>query len=207
VGFIPEELPKRMFPVPSPVRWFASGLSQRWTLLLGGAAVCLIGAALLAHYRFVRARRRQARPAGVVWQSRAPASMAAPASRPVDLVARPLAGSGVEPLTELPPDMPTPPGAVLGYAFRRAYPDGVSDNLVCTVAADLAAVESFYRTALAQAGCKLAKRGTSMRGDGVLLVFLRGSKDSYSVNLRPTDKGKKVRISVVVQRLENLHPK
>ena len=185
----------------TPARRAGLGFSWREAVLVGGVAVCAVAAALVLHDRFVRRRTPEpARRPGVVWQWPTPETMPA-ATRPWDMATDPLAAVGMRPLDRLPPDLVAPPGAVRSYAFRRTLPDGVMDNLVCVVAADMDAVEAFYRAALGQRGFKLKKLGPTMRGDGRELLFLGSGKDCYGVSLRPADKGRKVRIALVVFRL------
>ena len=163
-------------------------------------AACVVGAALLAHYRLVRPRRQgRSSREGVVWQWPRQGPEAPPGS-PLEMTTRPLAGTGMELLRELPPEMILPRGAVKSYAFRRTLPDGVQDSAVCVVEADIEAVESFYRTTLERAGYKFMRRGPGLRPDVVEMLFLKGAKDIYRVSLRPADKGKKVRIALVISR-------
>jgi hypothetical protein len=94
-----------------------------------------------------------------------------------------------------------PPGATLSYAFRRILPDGVMDNLDCVVPMAPDEVEAFYRTSLERRGYKLSARGRTMDGSGSQMLFVGPAQDGYRVSLRPTDKGKMVRVGLVVWRI------
>jgi len=163
---------------------------------LGGG---VIAAALLAHYRLA-GRSDEKPPARTVWQWPTPTTAAALPTSPAELASRPFAGTEFGPLEKLPADLIAPPGAERSYAFRQRLPDGVIDNVVYLAEDDIAQVEAFYRTALERAGYKLVRPGPTSRPAKVRLLFLRGAKESYLVSLGLTDKGKKVRISIVVTR-------
>lgn len=189
-----------MPPATASARHKPFGFTHRRTVILGALAVCAVGAALLAHYRLVRPRRQgRSSQEGVVWQWPRQRPEAPPGD-PLELSTRPLAGTGMEVLRELPPEMILPRGAVKSFAFRRTLPDGVQDGAVCVVEADIEAVESFYRTTLERAGYKFMRRGPGLRPGVVEMLFLKGAKDLYRVSLRPADKGKKVRIALVISR-------
>lgn len=177
--------------------------AARWASVLCvaiGAAV--IGAALAAHYLWVRPPREPPPPRarGVVWQwPAATAPTTAPAS-PLALTTQALEGVDLCRLAELPADLALPPGAVRSYAFRRALPDGVMDNLVGVADATVQDAAEFYRTTLRRCGYTLVTHRPAKRPGGMEMLFLKGSKDYCRVGLRPADKGKKVRIALVISR-------
>lgn len=190
-----------------PARRAGAGLATAHTAILLALGAGVIAAALLAHYRLA-GRSAEKPPAGqganspgrTVWQWPTPTTAPALPTSPAEMASRPFAGTELAPLEKLPADLIAPPGAVRSYAFRRRLPDGVIDNVVYVSEADIAEVEAFYRTALGRAGYKLVRPGPTSRPAEVRLLFLRGGKESYLVSLGLTDKGKKVRISIVVTR-------
>jgi len=202
MGFIPEQLETDTFPRVRRRRRAGRGMSAGSMVIAVAAAACVIAAALVIHYGVASAgRARRGRGAGAVWQWSRHKPTAEPATNPAEVASRPLAAVGLERLRELPPDVIVPEPAEVSYAFRRALPDGVMDNLVCLAECDVPTAEAFYRTGLKKAGYRFLSRRSTTAGGGVELLFLRESKDYCRVSLRRADKGKRVRIALVVSRL------
>ncbi|KPK85935.1 MAG: hypothetical protein AMJ81_02360 [Phycisphaerae bacterium SM23_33] len=120
---------------------------------------------------------------------------------PMDLATRPLIQASMRILGEDVPDVFVPPGSRRIYGFRQELPEGYSDNLAYLSAAGMAAAETFYKTRLPEEGYRLVGRGATLRRDGgVSLAFVKGGKHHYFVNLHPVDKGKQVKIVLMIGR-------
>lgn len=130
-------------------------------------------------------------------------TLASPTSQPStpldmrSLASQPFASHELQPLEALPAGAVVPAGAEMTFGFARATGALHGWNLHLTVGMALPAVESFYRTKMAELGYKLSGR-ISKSPDCVELTFLRGGKESYWVNLRPADRENETLIILVI---------
>ena len=167
---------------------------QKIVVCVVGVACVMLGAMLLyGHYNRPKpepARRYVGGSSGSM-----PATMPV---NPTDLVAKPLAESGLEMLRIGADDIVAPPDAVMCHAMRRTMADGSADIVAYTVKAKIADVEKFYSDRLTKNGYKFLQRKPAMQPGAVSMMFLRDSQ-RYSVTLRYTDKEKEtVRIVLVM---------
>jgi hypothetical protein len=162
--------------------------------------VCVTFLTILLYGRFNRPGPEPARccaGCGSGGGEKTPATMPV---NPTDLVAKPLAGSGLEMLRIGADDIVAPPDAVMCHAMRRTMADGSADIVTYTVKAKIADVEKFYSDRLTKNGYKFLQRKPAMQPGAVSMMFLRDSQ-RYSVTLRYTDKEKEtVRIVLVMAR-------
>lgn len=133
-----------------------------------------------------------------------PSSLRSPGVGPgLEPATQPLIGTGMEILGDDVPGVFVPPGSRRIYGFRQKVPGGTSDNLAYLVTKRPSSVEDYYKARLVEAGYRLVGRGPTLRQDGgVSLVFVRGGKHHYFVNLHPVDKGRQTKIVLMIGRPE-----
>jgi len=123
-----------------------------------------------------------------------------PSEPPGSMASDPFAGTGTSRLGPDVADAFAPKGAQRAYGFRHKLPDGCTDNIAYRVTAEMATVETFYKTLMPQKGYSLVGRKAAMRGRGVSMTFARDRKHHYFVSLYPVDKTKQVRILLMIVR-------
>ncbi len=165
-------------------------------MVVGGACVAL--GTMLLYRNYNRSKPEPVRR--YVGGSSGSTSATTPVN-PTDLVAKPLAGSGLEVLRVGADDIIAPPDAIMHHAIRRKMADGSADIVTYTVKAKIADVEKFYSDRLTKNGYKFLQRKPAMQQGAVSLVFLRDSQ-RYSIMLRYTDKEKET-VKIVLVMAQN----
>jgi hypothetical protein len=113
-----------------------------------------------------------------------------------------LAGENLQRLTQPTGGIVSPPEGRFLYGYRIAGDGAVLDDLNFTTPQPAAAVEAYYRTSLTSQGYEEVRVNTAGSGEGMELLFLRGSKEYYRIVLRRDDNAQVTTISLVVSHLQ-----